>query len=126
MAERGELEEAQSLLSRKRKSVLHSYAVCERDGPTTSTSFLEHSYVVQDCFATEEAYRGRGRAFAFSAQSAHMYQRAALQSLQCTTAALFGSVEACGPTGVSNSGVGFQTAYMQQMMKKSMDERHKE
>ncbi|XP_074300393.1 E3 ubiquitin-protein ligase WAV3-like [Silene latifolia] len=111
MAERGDLDEAREILELSRCSVRHSYAGEVEDSVTMSL-FGQAGRVVQS-MRTEESYRGGGRAFALSAQSSHQYQRAAAQMLQ--------PVPASGdPVG---DEFGFRTSYMEQMVKKSQQER---
>ncbi|XP_074309955.1 E3 ubiquitin-protein ligase WAV3-like [Silene latifolia] len=80
MAERLELDDARSLLEEKRNVVLQSYGGQIKD--ETTMSFYDQAGMVKDRMLNRQTYLGVGRAYAFSTQLSHMYQRAATQVLE--------------------------------------------
>ncbi|XP_074309956.1 E3 ubiquitin-protein ligase WAVH1-like [Silene latifolia] len=80
MAERLELDDARSLLEEKRNVVLQSYGGQIKD--ETTMSFYDQAGMVKDRMLNRQTYLGVGRAYAFSTQLSHMYQRAATQILE--------------------------------------------
>ncbi|XP_074300390.1 E3 ubiquitin-protein ligase WAV3-like [Silene latifolia] len=119
MAERGELFGARSLLECKRLKVKQSYAGNVGDGPTMS--FFGQAGMVAQCMSSTEAYVGGGRAYGLSAQSSHQYQRANAQMFQ-QQSMYVGAAPSCAAPGGFGFG-GFQTSAMEQMVKKSQQER---
>ncbi|KAK9714040.1 hypothetical protein RND81_06G067600 [Saponaria officinalis] len=80
MAERWALDEARSLLEEKRNIILQSYGGKIQD--ETTMSLFDEAGIVKDSMQTRQTYLRGGRAYAFSTQSSHMYQRAATQVLE--------------------------------------------
>ncbi|XP_074309953.1 E3 ubiquitin-protein ligase WAV3-like [Silene latifolia] len=80
MAERLELDDARSLLEEKRNIILQSYGGQIKD--ETTMSLYDQAGIIKDRMQNRQTYLGGGRAYAFSTQLSHMYQRAATQVLE--------------------------------------------